>query len=107
MITLRYSANIPELTGPNAIAMATLDLLTKPKLRAAAKAYFADVQTKDQKYVPMIAPTDKPATEINAEMMARYKPMLARFHYDPAKHPTYLDQLGVKWPMLEELPVKK
>ena len=124
-ITIGYPANIPELPGHNwsnaiamatpiahkgvvagakVVAMTTLDLLTKPALRTAAKAYFTDVQTKDQKYLPMLAATDRPATEINGEIMARYKPALARFYYDPAKHGTYLEQLGIKWPLLEEAP---
>ena len=122
-ITIGYPANIPELPGhnwSNAIAMATpiahkgvvagskvvalttLDLLTSPKLRAAARDYFANVQTKDQKYEPMITAADKPATEINADIMARYKPELSKFYYDPSKYPTYLDQLGIKFPLLEK-----
>jgi aminobenzoyl-glutamate utilization protein B len=124
-ITIRYPSNIPELPGHNwsnaiamatpiahkgvvagakVVAMTTLDLLTKPALRTAAKAYFTDVQTKDQRYLPMIAATDRPATEINGDVMARHKPALARFYYDPAKHGTYLEQLGIKWPLLEEVP---
>lgn len=124
-ITLGYPANIPELPGHNwsnaiamatpiahkgvvagakVIAMTTLDLLTKPKLVQAAQDYFDKVQTKDQKYVPMIAASDKPATDINADIMARYKPELQKFYYDPAKYPTYLDQLGIKFPMLDAAP---
>lgn len=122
-ITLRYPSNIPGLPGHNwanaiamatpiahqgvvagakVVAMTTLDLLTNPKLRADAKAYFTNVQTKDQKYVPMIAATDKPAIEINADVMARFKPDMQKLYYDPAKYPTYLDQLGIKWPTLEK-----
>jgi aminobenzoyl-glutamate utilization protein B len=39
--------------------------------------------------------------EINAEVMARYKPELSKYYYDPSLHPTYLDQLGIKFPTLE------
>jgi aminobenzoyl-glutamate utilization protein B len=122
-ITIRYPSNIPNLPGhnwSNAIAMATpiahkgvvagakvvamtmLDLLVNPKLRTAAKDYFTNVQTKDQKYVPMLSATDKPPIEINREMMARYKPELQKYYYDPAKYPTYLDQLGIKFPITEK-----
>ncbi len=121
-ITINYPSNIPNLPGhnwSNAIAMATpiahkgivagakvvamtsYDLLTKPELRRAAKTYFTDVQTKNQKYVPMIGPGDRPATEINSEIMARYKPELSKYYYDPSRYPTYLDQLGIKFPVLE------
>ena len=71
-------------------------------LRKAARDYFANVQTKDRKYQPMITAADKPALEINAETMARFKPALSKSYYDPARYPTYLEQLGIKWPMLEE-----
>ena len=33
--------------------------------------------------------------------MARFKPELRKYYYDPARYPTYLDQLGIKFPMLE------
>lgn len=121
-ITVGYPANIPDLPGhnwANAIAMATpiahkgvvagakvlamttLDLLTNPELRAKAKDYFVNIQTKDQKYVPMLSATDRPAIELNADIMARYRPQLKKFYYDPARYPTYLDQLGIKFPTLD------
>lgn len=120
-ITVRYPSNIPGLPGhhwSNAISMATpiahkgvqagakvvaltlIDILTRPALRAEAKRYFTDVQTKDQKYVPLIGKDDAPPVQLNAEIMARFKPALARTYYDPARYPTYLEQLGVKWPTL-------
>ena len=122
-ITIRYPSNIPNLPGHNwsdaiamatpiahkgvvagakVVAMTTLDLLTDAKLRQAAKDYFTNVQTKTQKYVPMIASSDKPAIDINADIMARYKPELSKHYYDPARYPTYLDQLGIKFPTLEK-----
>lgn len=120
-ITIRYPANIPGLPGhnwANAIAMATpiahkgvqagakvmamtvVDLLASPRLLGEAKAYFRDVQTKDQKYVPVLSPDDKPAIWMNAEVMARYKPELEKSYYDAERYGTYLEQLGVKWPTL-------
>lgn len=122
-ITIRYPSNIPDLPGHNwtdaiamatpiahkgvvagakVIAMTTLDLLVDGNLRRAARDYFTDVQTKDQKYLPMIGSADKPAIELNAEIMARYKPELSKYYYDPVRYPTYLDQLGIQFPMLEE-----
>ncbi|MCT2560226.1 amidohydrolase [Tsuneonella sp. YG55] len=122
-ITVRYPANIPDLPGHNwsdaiamatpiahkgvvagakVIAMTTLDLLTDAKLRGAAKDYFRNVQTKTQTYLPMITPADKPAIEINADVMARWKPELSRYHSDAARYPTYLDQLGIQFPTLNK-----
>jgi aminobenzoyl-glutamate utilization protein B len=63
-----------------------------------ARRYFTEVQTKTVKYRPLIAPSDQPATWLNAEKMARYRDQMRPFYYDPAKYATYLDQLGVKYP---------
>jgi aminobenzoyl-glutamate utilization protein B len=122
-ITVRYPANIPNLPGhhwANAIAMATpiahkgvvagskvvamttIDLLTDKSLLSKVKDYFDTVSTKDQKYVPMISATDRPATELNVETMARYKEELKKYYYDPARYETYLQQLGISFPTLEK-----
>ena len=122
-ITVRYPSNIPELPGHNwsdaiamatpiahkgvvagakVIAMTTLDFLTDAKLRQAAKDYFTNVQTKTQKYLPMISSADKPAIEINADIMSRYKPELSKYYYDPVRYPTYLEQLGIQFPVFEK-----
>lgn len=122
MVYLRYPANIPGLPGhhwANAIAMATpiahkgstagakvqamtaLDYLTQPALIDEAWKYFREVQTKNQKYVPLIQDTDQPAIELNKDKMDRYRSKLKGFYYDPAKYPTYLDQLGIKYPTVK------
>lgn len=124
-ITINYPSNIPDLPGhhwANAISMATpiahkgvvagskvvamtaLDLLTQPKLLAEAKTYFTDVQTKTQKYVPMLSATDKPQTQINANIMATYRPEMKKYYYDPDKYGTYLEQLGIAWPVTQLTP---
>jgi len=118
-VTLRFPSNIPDLPGhnwANAISMATpiahkgatagakvqamtvLDLLLTPALIDSAKAYFRDVQTKDIKYQPLIRPEDKPAIELNAEIMEKYRPRMRKYYYDPSKYKTYLEQLGIKYP---------
>lgn len=124
-ITINYPANIPDLPGhhwANAISMATpiahkgvvagskvvamttLDLLTQPKLLADAKTYFKDVQTKTQKYVSMLSASDKPQVQINAETMARFRPEMKKYYYDPDKYGTYLEQLGIAWPVKQLTP---
>jgi aminobenzoyl-glutamate utilization protein B len=120
-VTLYYPANIPGTPGHNwadGIAMATpiahkgvvagakvqamtlLDLIMAPKLVSDAKAYFTDVQTKTIKYRPLMAPTDQPATWLNAEKMARFRDEMRKFYYDPAKYDSYLQQLGIKYPTI-------
>jgi aminobenzoyl-glutamate utilization protein B len=34
--------------------------------------------------------------------MKEYRPQMEKYYYDAAKYPTYLDQLGIKYPTLEE-----
>ena len=118
-VVLRYPANIPNLPGhnwANAIAMATpiahqgttagakalamtlLDLLLRPELVAQAQTYFRDVQTKDVRYQPLLRPDDRPATDLNVDVMARHRPAMRRFYYDPSRPGTYLEQLGIAYP---------
>jgi len=122
-VTLRYPANIPGLPGhnwANAIAMATpiahkgvtagakvqamtiLDLVMRPELVQQAWTYFKDVQTKDTKYEPLIRPQDQPAIWLNKNTMDRYRPEMKKYYYDPAKYKTYLEQLGIKYPMVKK-----
>jgi aminobenzoyl-glutamate utilization protein B len=122
-VTLSYPSNIPNLPGHNwadAIAMATpiahkgatagakaqamtlLDLLLRPVLVEQAWDYFRTVQTKDMKYEPLIRPQDKPAIELNADIMAKYRPEMKKYYYDPAKYKTYLEQLGIQYPTVRK-----
>jgi len=41
--------------------MTILDLLMRPELVQQAWDYFKNVQTRDQKYEPLIGPNDQPA----------------------------------------------
>ncbi len=50
------------------------------------------------KYTPLIRPQDTPAIWLNEETMAKYRPELKKYYYDPTKYKTYLDQLGIKYP---------
>ncbi len=118
-VTLRFPSNIPGLPGHNwssAIASATpiahkgvvagakvqamtvLDLLTRPEVVKQAWDYFHNVQTKDVKYIPFIKKDTPPATHLNANILAKYREQMKKFYYDPLKYPTYLDQLGIKYP---------
>ncbi|HEU4797608.1 MAG TPA: peptidase dimerization domain-containing protein, partial [bacterium] len=121
-VTLGFPSNIPGLPGhnwSNTIAMATpiahkgalagakvqaltlLDLMLQPKVVADAWTYFRDVQTKETKYVSFLAPTDGPPVWLNAEIMAKYRPEMRKFYYDPTKFKTYLEQLGIRYPTVK------
>jgi aminobenzoyl-glutamate utilization protein B len=118
-VTLRFPSNIPGLPGHNwtdAIAMATpiahkgatsgakvlattvVDLLLKPDLLRQAWDYFNTMQTRDTKYEPLIRAEDRPAIELNAETMARFRPEMRKYYYDPTRYRTYLEQLGIRYP---------
>jgi aminobenzoyl-glutamate utilization protein B len=121
-VTLRYPSNIPGLPGHNwtdAIAMATpiahkgavagakvqaatmIDLYTKPTILEQAWKYYREVQTKDTKYEPLMRDADQPATHLNRDIMAKYKPELQKYYFNPAKYKTYLEQLGIKYPTVK------
>jgi aminobenzoyl-glutamate utilization protein B len=121
-VTLRFPSNIPGLPGhnwANSIAMATpiahkgatagakvqamtmLDLYLKPTIVTQAWDFFRTVQTATTKYTPFIRPSDRPAIWLNEEIMARYRPEMRKFYYDPARYRTYLEQLGITYPTVK------
>jgi len=126
-VTLRFPSNIPSMPGhnwANAISMATpiahkgalagakvqaltlLDILMTPKVVTDAWEYFNNVQTKTVKYTPFIRPSDQPPIWLNADIMAKYKPQLQKFYYDPKKYNTYLEQLGIEYPTVRPIESK-
>jgi len=121
-VTLRFPSNIPGLPGHNwssGIASATpiahkgvvagakvqamtiLDLLTKPELVKGAWDYFNNVQRKEHTYVPFISKDTPAPTHLNKEILEKYRDQMRKFYYDPTKFPTYLDQLGIKYPTVK------
>ena len=113
-VTLRFPSNIPGGPGhnwANAVSMATsiahkgavagakvqaltiLDLLLNPELVQKSWDYFRNVQTKTTKYQTFLRPDDKPAIWLNKKIMDQYRTQMQPFYYDPAKYPTYLDQI--------------
>jgi len=122
-IVLRYPSNIPYLPGhhwSNAISMATpiahkgiiagakaeammlVDLLLKGELIKDSWDYYKNEQTKEIQYIPLVGPKDFPAVYLNKEIMAKFKPQLQKFYYNPSKYKTYMDQLGITYPTLRE-----
>jgi len=121
-VTLRYPSNIPGLPGhnwANGISMASpiahkggvagakvqaltlLDILLKPQLVADAWDYFNNVQTKETKYKTFLGPNDGPPIWLNEDIMARYRPEMRKYYYDPTKFKSYLEQLGIKYPTVK------
>jgi aminobenzoyl-glutamate utilization protein B len=121
--TLRFPSNMPNLPGhnwANAITMATpiahkgatagakvqamtmLDFLLRPELVQQAWDEFKNVQMKEGTYQPLIRPEDRPATWLNADIMAKYRPEMQKYYYDASKYKTYLEQLGVTYPTVRQ-----
>ena len=88
--------------GAKVIAATMFDLLQDGELRDRAWHYFREEQLKDDEYVPFISEDDPPAIEKNAETMGAYRERMREFYYDPARYETYLEQLGIDYPQLEE-----
>ncbi|MEA5429103.1 amidohydrolase [Arcicella lustrica] len=123
-VVLRYPSNIPGLPGhhwANAISMATpiahkgvtagakvealtlLDMLVKPDLITKAWDYYKNEQTKDVKYESLISPTDKPAINLNQQIMAKFRPEMKKVYYDPTKYKSYMEQLGITYPTVRKI----
>ena len=124
-VTLNYPANMqagPGHNWANAVSMATpiahkgvhygakvvaltvIDFLMKPDLVTQAWDYFTTVQTRNTKYVSFIRPEDKPAIWLNEQTMAKYRPEMKKYYYDPSKYKNYLEQLGIKYPTVRTAP---
>ena len=86
------------IAGAKVVALTVIDFLVKPELVTEAWDYFRNVQTKNTKYIPLIRPEDKPAIWLNEQIMAKYRPEMKKYYYDPTKYKNYLEQLGIKYP---------
>jgi aminobenzoyl-glutamate utilization protein B len=60
------------------------------------------VQTRKETYRPLLRPGDTPPIELNREILERYRPAMRRYYYDPRRYRTYLEQLGVAYPVLPD-----
>jgi len=88
------------IAGAKVQAMTMLDILMRPEITEQAWDYFRNVQTKNRTYTPLIRPTDEPAVWMNEATMAKYRPEMKKYYYDPTKYKTYLEQLGIKYPTI-------
>lgn len=122
-VRLRYSGNIPGMTGhhwSSGIAMATpiahkganygsrvialtaVELLARPELVEEAWRYHREVTTAEHTWESLVPPGTEPPIFLNAEKMERFRPLLEGLRYDPQRYDTYLEQLGVDYPVLVE-----
>jgi len=120
-IRLRYSGNIPGMTGhhwSSGIAMATpiahkganyasrvigmtaIALVVDEDLVEEAWRYHREVTTKDYTWESLIPAGTEPPIYLNADKMEKFRPLLEPLVYDETKFDSYLQQLGVAYPTL-------
>lgn len=90
--------------GAKVQAMTVLDIVMRPDIVTQAWDYFRNVQQKNTKYTPLIRPQDVPAVHLNKAIMDRYRPEMRKYYFDPTRHKTYLEQLGIKYPTVRTSP---
>ena len=88
--------------GARVIAMTAIDLIANPDKVEEAWTYHREVVTKDQQWESLIPLDTPPPTHLNAEKMARYRPLLDELRYDPERFDTYLEQLGIEYPTVRK-----
>jgi aminobenzoyl-glutamate utilization protein B len=88
------------VAGAKVQAMTVLDVLLRPEVVSQSWEYFRTVQTKNVTYTPLIRAEDTPAIWLNESTMAKYRPEMKKYYYDPIKYKSYLDQLGVRYPTI-------
>ena len=87
--------------GAKAAAATVIDLLLRPELIESAWDYFRNEQTPGVEYSPFPSAETTPAIWLNKEIMDRYRPEMRKYYFDPSRYETYMEQLGVSYPMLE------
>jgi aminobenzoyl-glutamate utilization protein B len=50
----------------------------------------------------LLRPEDEPAIHLNAEIMAKFRPLMRDQYFDPEQFDTYMDQLGITYPTVRE-----
>src|SRR3569833_923559 len=127
-VTIRFPSHIPSMIGHNvtsamamatpiahkgavagakAVALTVLDLMTSPEELVKAKKFFNEDQQKYDHYKPFVTASDTPAIHINDDYMRTYRPLMEPYYYDASKYPSYLDQLGIKYPNPPTGPLRK
>lgn len=91
------------VAGAKVMALTALDFLLDGAKTEEAWDYFNNVQPKDPrgketKYISLLRDGDEPAIHLNREIMDRYREQMRKLYYDPSKHDSYLEQLGIDYP---------
>jgi aminobenzoyl-glutamate utilization protein B len=85
------------VVGAKALAGTVVDLFTDPQHLQTIKADFAR-DTEGVTWTSLIPPGTEPPTFLNTEKMARWRPLLEPYYYDPGSPQTLLEQWGIAYP---------
>jgi aminobenzoyl-glutamate utilization protein B len=86
--------------GARVIAMTAIELLANPDKVEEAWKYHREVTTAEQQWESLIPLDEEPPIFLNEEKMARFRPLLEELRYDSERFDTYLEQLGIVYPVL-------
>ena len=75
--------------------------------RAVEKLTPSGVQTAETTYTPFITEDDAPVIWLNEGIMAQWRERMRAYYYDPSKFDTYLEQLGIEYPVTRTRPVSE
>ncbi|MBI4486568.1 MAG: amidohydrolase [Acidobacteria bacterium] len=85
------------VAGAKALAGTIIDLMVAPATLQGVKADFAK-QMEGVTWKSLVPPGAKPPTHLNTELMAKYRPLLEKFYYNPDSPKTFLEEMGVTYP---------
>ena len=85
------------VTGAKALTATLIDLFLVPSNLEMIKADFAR-QMNGVTWKSIVPPGATPPTHLNKELMAKYRPLLEPYYFDPDSPRTYMEQLGVAYP---------
>ena len=71
--------------GAKVVALTVIDFLMKPGARRRRRGTTSRTcRRRTTKYTPLIRPEDKPAIWLNEQTMAKYRPEMKKYYYDPS-----------------------
>ena len=83
--------------GAKAIAGTMIDLMTDPRQMRTVREDFA-TQVRGVTWKSLLPPGTQPPIFMNGEKMARWRPLLEPFYYDPNSPKTLLETWGISYP---------
>ena len=94
----RRSRTRASNAGAKVQAMTVLDIADAAGDRDAGVGLLHERADEEPQVHAAAPPEDKPAIWLNEEIMAKYRPEMKKYYYEPTRYKTYLEQLGAQYP---------